>query len=83
MYLVLDELNIFLFLNLFIKLFFKKEKKIQQQNFQFKFLILLCFQSSTKDDYLEIKLYDRHQVDNKIAWGLGRGFLYLHSSFVC
>ena len=35
-----------------------------------------------KDGYLEIKFNDRNQVDDKIVWGLGGGFLPLHSSFV-
>ena len=28
--------------------------------------------TSTKDNYLEIKINDRNQVDKKIAWGQGK-----------
>ena len=35
----------------------------------------------TKYDFLEILFYDRNQVDHKIARGLGRWFLSIHSSF--
>ena len=38
---------------------------------------------NTKDDNLEIKCNNRNQVDDKIMWGLGGGFLSLHSSYVC
>ena len=31
--------------------------------------------------YLEIKFNNRIQVDGKISWGLGGGFISLHSSF--
>ena len=31
-----------------------------------------------KKDYLEIEFNNRNQVDDKIAWGLGGGFLYLN-----
>ena len=34
-----------------------------------------------RDKHLEIKFYDGNQADDKIAWGLGRGFLCIHSSF--
>ena len=34
-------------------------------------------------DYLEIYYNDRSQVDDKIGWGLGGGFLSIHLSFVC
>ena len=32
----------------------------------------------TKDNYLEIKINDRNQVDDKIVCWLGRGFLSFH-----
>ena len=35
----------------------------------------LLLYSSTKDEYLQSKFNDRNQVDDKIAWGLGAGFL--------
>ena len=35
--------------------------------------------SCAKDDYLEIKFFDRNQVDDKIDGG----FLCLHPGFVC
>ena len=34
---------------------------------------------STKDDYLEIKFYDRNQVEDTIVWGLSGGYLFFHS----
>ena len=34
--------------------------------------------TKTKDDYLEIKFNNRNQVNDKIALGLGGGFLSLH-----
>jgi hypothetical protein len=37
--------------------------------------------ASTKDKHLEFKFYDRNQVDDKIALGLGGGILSIHSSF--
>ena len=37
----------------------------------------------SKDDDLEILFQDTNQVDDKIAWGLGQGFLSFHPSFVC
>ena len=42
----------------------------------------------TKDDILEILFYDKNQVDHKIVWGLGVGFLNIHSrsnayQFIC
>ena len=39
--------------------------------------------SSTKDDYLEIELNNRNQVDDKIAWGLGGEVLSPYLNFVC
>ena len=33
--------------------------------------------ASTKDDYLDIKLNNRNQVDDTKAWSLGVGCLYL------
>ena len=36
----------------------------------------------TKDNYLDIKFNNKNQVDDKIAWGLGGGFLFLDSSYV-
>ena len=47
------------------------------QNIQFFTLVIELVGLHTKDDYLEIKLNDRNQVDDKIAWGLGGGFLSL------
>ena len=35
------------------------------------------------DKHLDIKFYDRNQVDDKISWGLDGGFLSIHESFVC
>ena len=43
----------------------------------------LGFESSTKVDFLKIKVKNRNQVDDKIAAGIGGVFLSLHSSFVC
>ena len=40
------------------------------------------WQLSTKDKHLEVKFYDRNQVDDKIAWGLDGGILSIHSSSV-
>ena len=37
------------------------------------------FKIRAKDDFLEILFYDRNQVDHNIAWGLGGGFLSIHS----
>ena len=34
----------------------------------------------TKDEVLEILFLDKNQVDNKIAWGLGEGFLSFFSA---
>ena len=39
--------------------------------------------ANTKDKHFEIRFCDRNQVDDKIAWGLGEGFLLNYSSFVC
>ena len=36
-----------------------------------------------KDKHLEIKLYDKIELDDKIAWGLGGGFLCIYSGFLC
>ena len=33
--------------------------------------------ASTKDDYLDIKLNNRNQVDDTMAWSLVAGCLYL------
>ena len=38
---------------------------------------------TTKHDYLEIKFDEKSQVDEKIAWGLGGGYLSFHASVVC
>ena len=46
------------------------------------FLVNLSTKTSTSGDYLEIKFNNRKQVDDKIAWGLGGGFLSFPSSFV-
>ena len=35
-----------------------------------------------KDEDLEILFKDKNQVDDKIAWGLGEGFLSFHSCYV-
>ena len=32
----------------------------------------------TKDEDLEMLLKDKNQVNDKIAWGLGKGFLSLY-----
>ena len=37
----------------------------------------------TNNKHLEIKCYERNQVDDKIEWGLGGGFLSIHLNFVC
>ena len=37
----------------------------------------------TKDDFSKIIFYDKNQVDDQIAWGLGEEFLSFQSSFVC
>ena len=52
------------------------------------FIISLLFKKKTrgrktKDKHLKIKLYERNQVDDKIAWRLGGGILSIHSMFVC
>ena len=39
--------------------------------------------SERREKHLEIKVYDGNPVGDKIAWGLGEGFLCIHSSFVC
>ena len=36
--------------------------------------------SSTKDDHLEIQFNNRNQLDDKIAWGIGGGFLFFQIS---
>ena len=36
-----------------------------------------------RDKYLEIKFYDRNQIDRKIEWWLGGYFLCFHSRFDC
>ena len=36
----------------------------------------------TKDEDLEILFSDKNQVDDKIAYWLGEGFLSFHSSFI-
>ena len=38
---------------------------------------LLCY-TIPRDAYLEIKFNNRKKIDDKIALGLGEGFLYLH-----
>ena len=43
---------------------------------------LFLFHSRAKNDFLEILLYYRNQVDHKIALGLGGGFQSFHSSIV-
>ena len=48
----------------------------------FAILYVLTLGSRTKYDFLEIPFNDRNQVYHKIAWGLGGGFLSIHSSFV-
>ena len=35
---------------------------------------------SSNDDFLEILFYDKNQVDHKIAWGLGGGYLSISSN---
>ena len=41
------------------------------------------FNQEQKDKHFEIKFYDENQVDDKIALGIGGGFLCIHSNFVC
>ena len=36
-----------------------------------------------KDKDLDIRFLDKNQEDDKIACGLGKGYLSFHSSFVC
>ena len=42
---------------------------------QIYLVMIYVYVHCTKDKHLEIKLYDRNQLDDKIAWGLGGGFL--------
>ena len=44
--------------------------------------VLKTFHSNKMDDYMKERK-NRNEVDGQIARGLGRGFLCLHSSFVC
>ena len=49
------------------------------ENFEGLFLLV----QTTKDKHLKIKFHDGNQVDDKIAWGLGKVFLSINSRFVC
>ena len=41
----------------------------------------MCKKANTKDKNLKIN--SRNQIDDTIAFGLGEGFLSIHSSFAC
>ena len=51
--------------------------------YQVKFTLQGSKRARTKNADLEILFQDKNQVDDKIEWGLGEGFLSFHSSFVC
>ena len=72
--------NVFILSNEYLKLNVAGMYIISNDIFSF-LLSFLPFLS--KDDFLEILLHDRNQVDHKISWGLGEGFLSIHSSLVC
>ena len=46
-------------------------------------LKLTTFFYATLPKDKEIMFYDRNQVELRIAWGLGGGFLNIHSNFDC